>query len=87
MKKTMHFLFISCIIILYRLARQLLNKGYKMKITFNEYTMQKAALFSNGLQVIEQYGRFLLCKEYKGQYKVFLNTSSFDYAIQCGQKM
>lgn len=58
-----------------------------MKITFNEYTMQKVALFNNGLQVIEQYNRFLLCKEYKGQYKVFLNTSSFDYAIQYGQKM
>lgn len=58
-----------------------------MKITFNEYTMQKVALFSNGLQVIEQYNRFLLCKEYKGQYKVFLKTSSFDYAIQYGQKM
>mgnify|MGYP003616165317 FL=1 len=42
-----------------------------MKITFNGYTMQKAALFSNGLQVIEHNGRFLLCKEYKGQYKVF----------------
>lgn len=42
-----------------------------MKIIFNEYTMQKAALFSNGLEVIEQHGRFLLCKEYKGQYRVF----------------
>ena len=58
-----------------------------MKITFNEYTMQKAALFSNGLQVIEHDGRFLLCKEYKGEYRVFLNTSSFEYAIQYGQKM
>ena len=58
-----------------------------MKITFNEYTMQKAALFSNGLQVIEHNGRFLLCKEYKGEYKVFLNTACFDYAIQYGQKM
>ena len=58
-----------------------------MKITFNECTMQKAALFSNGLQVIEIHGRFLLCKEYKGEYKVFLNTSSFDYAIQYGQNM
>ena len=58
-----------------------------MKIIFNEYTMQKVALFSNGLQVIEQYGRFLLCKEYKGEYRVFLNTACFDYAIQYGQKM
>ena len=58
-----------------------------MKITVNEYTMNKAALFSNGLQVIEHCGRFLLCKEYKGEYRVFLNTSSFDYAIQYGQKM
>lgn len=58
-----------------------------MKITFNEYTMQKVALFSNGLQVIEMYGRFLLCKEYKGEYKVFLNTTSFEYAISYGQKM
>ena len=58
-----------------------------MKSTFNEYTMNKVALFSNGLQVIEQHGRFLLCKEYKGEYKVFLNTASFDYAIQYGQKM
>ena len=58
-----------------------------MKINFNGYTMQKAALFSNGLQVIEHNGRFLLCKEYKEEYKVFLNTASFDYAIQYGQKM
>ena len=58
-----------------------------MKITFNEYTMNKAAMFSNGLQVIEHFGRFLLCKEYKGEYKVFLNTACFDYAIQYGQKM
>ncbi len=28
-----------------------------------------------------------LCKEYKGEYKVFLNTASFDYAIQYGQTM
>ena len=58
-----------------------------MKINFNEYTMNKAALFSNGLQVIEHNERFLLCKEYKGHYKVFLNTSSFDYAIQYGQNV
>ena len=58
-----------------------------MKIAFNECTMQKVALFSNGLQVIEHCGRFLLCKEYKGEYKVFLNTASFDYVIQYGQKM
>ena len=64
-----------------------LSKGNKMKSTINECTMNKAALFSNGLQVIEHNGRFLLCKEYKGEYKVFLNTASFDYAIQYGQKM
>lgn len=58
-----------------------------MKITFNEYTMNKVALFANGLQVIEQHNRFLLCKEYKGEYKVFLNTSSFEYAIEYGLKM
>ena len=58
-----------------------------MKIKFNEYTMNKAALFANGLQVIEQYNRFLLCKEYKGVYKVFLNTTSFKYAIEYGLKM
>ena len=58
-----------------------------MKMTFNECTMNKAALFGNGLQVIEHNGRFLLCKEYKGEYKVFLNTASFNYAIQYGQKM
>lgn len=58
-----------------------------MNITFNECTMNKAALFANGLQVIEHNERFLLCKEYKGQYKVFLNTASFDYAIWYGQKM
>lgn len=58
-----------------------------MKITFNEYTMSKAALFANGLQIIEQYNRFLLCKEYKGEYKVFLSTASFEYAINYGQKM
>ena len=58
-----------------------------MKIIFNKYTMQKAALFSNGLEVIKIHGRFLLCKEYKGEYKVFLNTASFDYAVQYGQKM
>ena len=58
-----------------------------MNITFNEYAMNKAALFENGLQVIEYHGRFLVCKEYKGLYKVFLNTASFDYAISYGQKM
>lgn len=58
-----------------------------MNITFNEYTMNKAALFGNGLQVIEHNGRFLLCKEYKGIMKVFLNTASFEYAISYGQKM
>ena len=58
-----------------------------MKIKFNEYTMNKVALFANGLQIIEQYNRFLLCKEYKGEYKVFLNTASFEYAVSYGQKM
>ena len=58
-----------------------------MKIIFNEYTMNNVALFDNGIQIIEHNDRFLLCKEYKGQYKVFLNTASFDYAIQYGQKM
>ena len=58
-----------------------------MKITFNEYTMNKAALFANGLQVIEYHDRFLVCKEYKGEMKVFLNTALFDYAIQYAQKM
>ena len=58
-----------------------------MKITFNSYTMDKAALFGNGLEIIEHCRRFILCKEYKGEYKVFLNTASFDYAIQYGQKM
>lgn len=28
-----------------------------MKITFNEYTMNKAALFANGLQIIEHHDR------------------------------
>lgn len=58
-----------------------------MNITFNEYTMNKAALFANGLQVIEHHGRFLVCKEYKGTMKVFLNTASFEYAISYAQKM
>ena len=58
-----------------------------MYISYNEYSMNKAAIFANRLQVIEHNGRFLLCKEYKGQYKVFLNTACFDYAIQYGQKM
>ena len=34
-KNSLHFLFISCIIYLYRLARQLLNKGYNMKSNTN----------------------------------------------------
>lgn len=68
-------------------SKALLIRLNNMKIIFNEYTMQKAALFSNGLEVIEHHGRFLLCKKYKGQYKVFLNTACFDYAIQYGQKM
>ena len=58
-----------------------------MKTTFNEYTMNKAVLFSNGLQVIEHHGRFLVCKEHKGTMKVFLNTASFEYAIIYAQKM
>ena len=81
---------IVCFIKLNRLYSENTNhtiQGNEMKIKFNEYTMNKAALFSNGLEVIEHYGRFLLCKEYKGQYRVFLNTASFDYAIQYGQKM
>ena len=42
-----------------------------MKITFNEYTMQKAALFSNGLQVIEHNGRFYYAKSTKENIKCF----------------
>ena len=58
-----------------------------MKIKFNEYSMNKAALFSNGITIIEHYGRFLVTKEYKGTHKVFFNTAYFDQALAYGQGM
>lgn len=58
-----------------------------MKIQFNEYSMNKVALFENSIVIIEHFGRFLVSKEYKGTYKVFFNTSSFNQAINYGQKM
>ncbi len=58
-----------------------------MKIQFNEYTMQQVALCSNGITIIEHFGRFLLCKEYKGEHKVFFNTSSFEQALAYASKM
>lgn len=58
-----------------------------MKIQFNEYSMNKVALFENSIIIIEHFGRFLVAKEYKGTCKVFFNTSSFDQAITYGQKM
>lgn len=58
-----------------------------MNIQFNEYIMNKAAMFENSIVIIEQYGRFLVAKKYKGLYKVFFNTASFDQAIEYGQKM
>lgn len=51
-----------------------------MIISYNEYTMNKAAILGNGLQVIEHHSRFLVAKEYDGKFKVFLNTASFSYA-------
>ena len=58
-----------------------------MKIQFNEYSMNKVALFENSIIIIEHYERFLVAKKYKGLYKVFFNTASFDQAIEYGQKM
>ena len=58
-----------------------------MKIQFNEYSMNKVALFENSIVIIEHFGRFLVSKEHKGTYKVFFNTSSFYQAIAYGQKM
>ena len=58
-----------------------------MKIQFNEYSMNKAALFDNSIVIIEHFGRFLVSKEYKGIYRVFFNTSSFKQAIEYGKKM
>lgn len=58
-----------------------------MKIQFNEYSMNKVALFSNNIIIVEHFGRFLVVKEYKGTCKVFFNTSSFDQAITYSQKM
>ena len=58
-----------------------------MKIQFNEDSMNKVALFKNSIVIIEHFGRFLVAKEYKGIYRVFFNTSSFDQSINYGQKM
>lgn len=58
-----------------------------MIILFNEYTMNKAAILGNSLQVIEHYGRFYVGKEYNGKFKVFLNTASFSYACTYASMM
>ena len=58
-----------------------------MKIQFNEYSMNKVALFENSIVIIEHFGRFLVVKECKGICKVFFNTSSFNQAIEYGQKL
>ena len=58
-----------------------------MKIQFKEYSMNKVALFENNVVIVERFGRFLVAKEYKGICRVFFNTSSFDQAIEYGQKM
>ena len=58
-----------------------------MKIQFNDYTMQQVALYSNGITIIEQFGRFLVTKAYKGSHKVFFNASSFEQALSYAGKM
>ena len=58
-----------------------------MKITFNTFTMQVAALKLNGLVIIEHFGRFLVAKKYLGTYKVFFNTSDFEQALTYLNKM
>lgn len=58
-----------------------------MKIQFNDYTMQQVALYSNGITIIEHFGRFLVTKAYKGSHKVFFNTSSFEQALSYAGKM
>ena len=54
-----------------------------MKSEFNEFTMNKAALFSNGLEIIEHFGRFYVVKKKKGgnEYKLFANCGSFQNAL------
>ncbi len=58
-----------------------------MKIQFNDYTMQQVALYSNGIIIIEYFGRFLVTKAYNGIHKVFFNTSSFEQALSYADKM
>ena len=46
-----------------------------MNIQFSNYTMNKAALFENGLEVIEHFGRFYVVKKSSVDlYKLFFNT-------------
>ena len=59
-----------------------------MNIQFNSYTMNKAALFENGLEVIEHFGRFYVVKKSTlDLYKLFFNTGSFQQAICYASKM
>ena len=58
-----------------------------MKIQFNDYTMNKVFLYSNGITIIEHFERFLVAKEWKGAYKVFFNTASFEQALAYASKM
>ena len=58
-----------------------------MKIQFNDYTMQQVALYHNGITIIEHFERFLVTKAYKGSYKVFFSTSSFEQSLSYSGKM
>ena len=58
-----------------------------MKTIFNEYTMNNVALLGNGIQIIEQFGRFLVVKEYQGILKVFFNTADINSALNYGRAM
>ena len=58
-----------------------------MKIVFNEYTMNRVALCGNSIEVVEQFGRFLVAKEYKGVMRVFFNTANFNTALEYAIKM
>ena len=59
-----------------------------MDIQFNGYTMNKAAVFENGLEVIEQLGRLYVVKKSSVDlYKLFFNTGSFQQAICYASKM
>lgn len=58
-----------------------------MKLKFNDFTMNKAALFANGLEIIEHFERFYIVKKWKNEYRIFANCGTFQNAVDLASKM